>query len=118
MMKQTLKTLASTLLTLALVLGSLPGHAEVDPYRLYLAQRGDIPWESLSPEEQKALQQHRGKWDSYSSDRQRDMRKGARRYMELSPEKRRQVDKQRHKYEKLSPEERKRLREEYRRQRN
>jgi hypothetical protein len=116
-MRTRLKPLTSTLFILTLSLSSLPGHADVDAYRLYLAARGDIPWQSLSPEERRELQRHRGNWDGYSSERQQDMRRGAKRYLELPPDKRREVEQQRRKYEKLSPQERKRLREEYQRQR-
>jgi len=77
---------------------------------------GEIPWQSLSPEEQQALQPYRNRWDDYSSRRQREMRHGARRYMQLSPQKRREVEQQRHRYQQLSPEERHRLREQYRQQ--
>ena len=105
------------LLMLILVLGVNPAQAQVDPYRLYLAQRGDIPWESLSPEEQQALQRYRGQWREYSTERQQRLRQGAQRYMDLPPDKRRQVEQQRREYEQLSPQERERLRKEYQRRR-
>jgi hypothetical protein len=92
--------------------------ADIDHYRLYLAQRGDIPWQSLSPEEQEALQRYRHQWDNYSGQRQQEMRRGAKRYMDLPPQKRREVEQQRRHYQQLSPEERQRLREEYRRQKH
>jgi hypothetical protein len=88
---------------------------ELDPYRLYLAERGAIPWNSLSPEERQALERHRGEWDDYSTDRQERMRKGAERYLSLPPDKRREVERQRREYQQLSPQERERLREEYKR---
>lgn len=116
-MRVRLKPLTSTLFTLALSLSSLPVHADVDAHRLYLAARGDIPWQSLNPEEQRALQRHRGNWDDYSSKRQQDMRQGTQRYLELPPDKRREVEKQRREYEQLSPQERQRLRKEYQHQR-
>ena len=103
------------LLMVTLLLGVSPVQAQVDPYRLYLAQRGDIPWESLSPEEQQALKRYRGDWDDYSGDRQQRLRQGAQRYMDLPPDKRRQVEQQRREYEQLSPQERERLRKEYQR---
>jgi Protein of unknown function (DUF3106) len=87
--------------------------AHVDSYRLYLAERGDIPWQSLSPQEQEALRRYRNQWDGYSSARQQEMRRGAQRYLELPPTKRREVEQQRQKYEQMTPEERRRLREEY-----
>ena len=111
-----LKRLTSTLFTLMLSLSSVPAHADVDARRLYLAARGDIPWQSLSPEEQRALQRHRGDWQDYGSERQQGMRRGAQRYLELPPDKRHKVEQQRRKYEKLSPQERQRLRKEYQRQ--
>jgi hypothetical protein len=88
---------------------------QLDPYRLYLAERGEIPWNSLSPEEREALERHRGEWDDYSTDRQERMRKGAKRYLSLPPDKRREVERQRREYQQLSPQERERLREEYKR---
>lgn len=88
---------------------------QLDPYRLYLAERGAIPWNSLSREERQALERHRGEWDDYSTDRQERMRKGAKRYLSLPPDKRREVERQRHEYQQLSPQERERLREEYKR---
>lgn len=92
--------------------------ADPDPWRLYLAERGEIPWQSLSSEEQNALQKYQGNWSQYSSDRQQRMRHGAQRYLELPPDKRREVEQRRREYENLSSEERKRLREEYRRDRD
>ena len=92
--RTTLKPLRLTLFTLALSLPSLPCLSDVDPYRLYLAAQGEIPWQSLSPEEKRALQRHRGQWDNYSGDRQEDMRRGAQRYLELPPDKRLEVEKQ------------------------
>jgi hypothetical protein len=106
------------LLALVFLLAGTPTQADVDPYRLYLAQRGDIPWNSLSPEEQQALKRYRGQWDEYSGERQQRLREGAQRYMDLPPDKRREVEQQRREYEQLSPEERERLRKEYQRRRN
>ena len=114
-MKLSLQILTPALFALALLLAAQASHAEVDAYRLYLAERGDIPWQSLTPEEQKALKRHRGKWDSYSTERQSNMRQGAQRYLDLPPEKRRKVEEEKRHYEQLSPQERKRLRDEYRR---
>lgn len=101
----------------ALMLSQAAG-ADPDPWRLYLAERGEIPWQSLSREEQNALQKYQRNWDQYSSDRQQRMRQGAQRYLELPPDKRREVEQRRREYENLSPQERKRLREEYRRDRD
>lgn len=111
------KLLITALLLLTTALMSQPGLAEVNPYRLYLAERGDIPWQSLSREEREALKRHRNDWDRYDSDRQQRMRQGAQRYLDLPPDQREEVEKGRRKYKNLSPEERERLREEYRRER-
>jgi len=109
---------ACRLLALALVCTAPLSHADVDPYRLYLAERGEIPWQSLSPEEQDALKQHRRQWDSYSGERQERMRQGAQRYLDLPPDKQREVERRRREYEQLPSEERRRLREEYKRHRD
>jgi len=106
------------LLALVFLLAGAPAQADVDPYRLYLAQRGDIPWNSLSPEEQQALKRYRGQWDEYGGERQQRLREGAQRYLDLPPDKRREVEQQRREYEQLSPAERERLRKEYQRRRN
>jgi hypothetical protein len=105
-------------LLLAILVAAAPAHAGVDPYRLYLAQRGDIPWQSLNPEEQDALRRYQRNWDDYSGERQQRMRDGAQRYLDLPPDKRREVERQRREYEQLTPEQRRRLREEYRRERD
>jgi len=106
------------LLALTLLCTAPLAHADVDPYRLYLAERGEIPWQSLSPEEQDALKQHRRQWDSYSGERQERMRQGAQRYLDLPPDKQREVERRRREYEQLPSEERRRLREEYKRHRD
>lgn len=110
------KSLAALCLALA-CLGAADARAAVDGYRIYLAQRGDIPWQSLSPEEQAVLQRYRGQWNNYSGSRQREMRNGAQRYLQLPPQKRREVEQQQRQYRDMSPEERKRLRDEYQRDR-
>jgi len=104
-------------LLLALSSVAHAGSARHD-YRLYLADRGEIPWQSLSPEEQNALRNYRGNWEQYDSDRQQRIREGAQRYLELPPEKRRKVEQQRREYQELSPQERERLRKEYQHRRN
>ena len=95
-----------------------PAQAGFDGSHQYLAQAGNIPWQSLSPQEKRALQRFRNQWDTYSGRRQQEMRQGAQRYMELPPQKRREVEQQRHQYQQLTPEERRRLRDEYQRQRH
>ena len=109
------KPLTRILVLLAAALLSRPGLADIDSYRLYLAERGDIPWQSLSPEERDALKRHRKNWNNYDTDRQQGMRQGAKRYLDLPADRQREVEKKRREYENLSPEERERLREEYRR---
>ena len=105
---------------LAVTLGALllsgSASAAINPERLYLAETGQIPWQSLSNEEQDALRDYRGRWNEYDPDRQQRIREGAKRYQRLPAEKRHEVEKKRREYEQLSPQERRRLREEYRRQ--
>lgn len=107
-------------LRLAVTLGALllsgTAGAAINQDRLYLAAKGQIPWKSLSHEEQDALRDYRGHWNKYDSDRQQRMREGAKRYQNLPPEKRHKLEKKRREYEQLSPQERRRLREEYKRQ--
>lgn len=117
----TMKHFSKRLSLLCAVMAMLSGvaHAADDryDYRLYLAERGDIPWQSLSPDEQDALRDYRGDWNEYSGDRQQRIRDGTQRYLELPPEKRRKVEQNRRKYQELSPQERERLRKEYQRNR-
>ncbi|MDT8388000.1 MAG: DUF3106 domain-containing protein [Thiogranum sp.] len=112
----------SCFIALALVsslLVTLPDTAQADrarhDNRLYLADRGEVPWQSLSPQEQDALREYRGNWEQYGGDRQERIRKGAQRYLELPPDERRKVEQKRREYQQLSPQERERLREEYHR---
>jgi hypothetical protein len=93
------------------------GYAGVDTYRLYLAQSGQIPWQSLTPEEQAALKRYRNQWNNYPGERQQEMQRGAQRYLELPPQKRREVEQQQRQYRDMTPEERRRLREQYKRER-
>ncbi len=97
-----------------LLLGS-SASASINPDRLFLAANGQIPWQSLSDEEQDALRDYRGRWHDYDSDRQQRMREGARRFHQLPPKKRHEVERKHHEYEQLSPQERRRLRQEYQR---
>ena len=89
----------------------------LDKQRLQLIARGEIPWQSLSPEEQSELIEYRKGWDKYDSDKQNRIREGAQRYLSLPPERREKIKQQRKRYRELSPEEQKQLREEYRRNR-
>ncbi len=102
---------------LAIILGAVmfsgAATAAIDPGRIYLAARGQIPWQSLSDEEKAALRDYRGHWNDYGPDRQQRIREGARRFQRLPPEKRHEIEKKRREYEQLSPQERRRLREEY-----
>lgn len=110
--------LLPVLLASVLAIALLPDRAQaLDAERLYLAARGDIPWQSLSPEEQEALRRYRGHWNRYDAEQQRRIREGAQHYLRLPPEKRREIERQQRHYRQLSPEEKRRLREEYQRQR-
>lgn len=112
-MKSCTIRLAFTGSLLVILSGTAYAGGDLYDYRLYLADRGDIPWQSLSPEEQDALRDYRGNWEQYDSKRQQKIRKGAQRYLELPPDKRRKVEQQRREYQELSPQERERLRKEY-----
>ncbi|HHJ14739.1 MAG TPA: DUF3106 domain-containing protein [Gammaproteobacteria bacterium] len=92
--------------------------AVLDMERIRLAANGHIPWQSLSPEEQRALEDYRKRWDDYGADEQLRIREGVQRFYSLPPEKRRAIEQQRRRYERMSPQERRRLREEYRHHRH
>jgi hypothetical protein len=94
---------------------ALSPHRGYDPVPM-LADKGGIPWDALSEQEQELLAKHRRSWSGYSSQEQDKLRRGARRYLELSPGKRDTVKQKHRQYEEMSPQERKRLREKYRRQ--
>ncbi len=100
-------------MTLAGVLLAGTASAALNPDRLYLAAQGQIPWQSLSDEEQEALQNYRRHWPEYDTKRQQRIREGARRYQQLPPEKRQRLKQKHHEYEQLSPQERRRLRKQY-----
>ena len=54
--------------------------------RMLLIAKGDVPWQSLSPEEQRELKGYRGNWKNYDTEKQNRIRDGAKRYMHLPPE--------------------------------
>jgi hypothetical protein len=68
-----------TLIGLALLLGNASAWA------------GDIPWNSLSPEEQRILHRARNDWDNMSTERQRRLLRGAHRWQDMSPRQREQA---------------------------
>jgi hypothetical protein len=85
--------------------------------RMLQIARGDIPWQSLSPEEKTELKGYRGDWKNYDADKQNRIRDGAKRYMRLPPERKEKIKQQRKHYRNLPPAEQKRLRDEYQRNR-
>jgi len=99
--------LASTLLAAVLALAASPAHSDAD-----------IPWQSLSKDEQSVLRKHSADWSNLSPERQRKLRNGARQYLQLPPEKREAVERKHSQYEKMSPQEREKLRDKYSRQKN
>ncbi len=90
---------------------------QADSGHLLLFAKGEIPWQSLSPEEQGQLKGYNNSWDNYDSEKQKRIRDGAQRFLNLPPERQKKIKQQRNQYKKLSPKERKKLREEYRRNR-
>jgi hypothetical protein len=53
-----------------------------------VAHAGDIPWSSLSPEEQRILGKARDRWDQMPTERQQRLLRGAHRWQDMSPEQR------------------------------
>lgn len=56
-----------------------------------MAVAGDIPWSSLSTDEQQTLSRARDKWDQLSTERQQRLLDGAHRWQNMSPEQREQA---------------------------
>ena len=83
--------------------------ATVDP-----AQAGaQIPWNSLSKDEQALLRKHQRDWSDMDGQEQERLRKGARKYLDLPQNKREAVERKRDQYRQMSPDERDRLRRKY-----
>jgi len=55
------------------------------------ALAGDIPWSSLSPEEQHILSRAREHWEQMPTERQQRLLRGARRWQHMTPEQREQA---------------------------
>lgn len=55
------------------------------------AQAGDIPWSSLSAEEQRTLSRARDNWDQLPTGRQQRLLEGARRWQHMNPQQREQA---------------------------
>jgi hypothetical protein len=52
------------------------------------ALAGDIPWSSLSPDQQRILSRARDRWDQMPTQRQQRLLRGAQRWQAMSPEQR------------------------------
>jgi len=55
------------------------------------AWAGDIPWSSLSADEQRTLSKARDNWDQLPTERQQRLLSGARRWQEMNPQQREQA---------------------------
>jgi hypothetical protein len=66
-----------------IALALLLGHAA--------AFAGDIPWSSLTPEEQRILHKARDNWERMPTERQHRLLQGAHRWREMSPRQREQA---------------------------
>ena len=56
-----------------------------------VARAGDIPWSSLSADEQRTLSKARKGWDQLPTERQQRLLSGARRWQEMNPQQREQA---------------------------
>ena len=56
-----------------------------------IAQAGDIPWSSLSADEQRILSRAHGNWDQLPTERQQRLLNGAHRWQEMNPQQREQA---------------------------
>jgi len=55
------------------------------------AWAGDIPWSSLSADEQRTLSKARNNWDQLPTERQQRLLDGAHRWQEMNPQQREQA---------------------------
>lgn len=55
------------------------------------ARAGDIPWSSLSADEQRVLSRARDGWEQMSTERQRRLINGAHRWQDMTPQQREQA---------------------------
>jgi len=110
-----------------------PALADADPQG---TPGGSVPWQQLSPEQQRVLGQFRGRWDRMPPQQQEALLRGAERWESLSPDQRQRVEQRAQqwrnmtpeqredardralRFKELSPDEQQRLREEYRRYRD
>ena len=78
------------------------------------ALAGDIPWNSLSPQEQQTLQRLQGRWDQLPTQRQQKLRAGAKRWSTLEPAQKEKLRQRREWFRSLPPDERERLKQRWR----
>lgn len=55
------------------------------------AYAGDIPWSSLSPDQQRILSRAHDRWDQLPTERQQRLLRGAQRWQAMTPEQREQA---------------------------
>lgn len=65
---------------------------------------GSIPWDQLSPGEQKTLQPFADRWQELKPQQQQRLQKGASRWATLTPEQRQQVQKGLKRWKQMTPE--------------
>ena len=62
-----------------------------------------IPWQQLSPEQQRVLGQFRGRWDRMPPQQQEALLRGAQRWESLSPEQRQRIEQRAEQWRNMTP---------------
>ncbi len=74
-----------------------------------------IPWDQLSPQEQRTLKRFADRWDDFPAARQERLRRGANRWSQMNPEERRSAKHNFRKWKQLSREQQERVRKRFER---
>ncbi|MCM2310465.1 MAG: DUF3106 domain-containing protein, partial [Steroidobacteraceae bacterium] len=91
-----------------LLVAALPALADGDPQG---ASNASIPWQQLSPEQQRVLGQFRGRWNQMPPMQQEALLRGAERWETLSPEQRQRIEQRAEQWRNMSPEQREEARD-------
>lgn len=68
-----------------------------------------IPWDTLTPQQQKILRSAKDRWDSFSIEKQRLLEAGASRWQDMTPEQRARARKNLKRWKKMTPDEKRRF---------
>ena len=90
----------------------LPLAAQVPAPAVTAPQPGAaVPWNSLSPEQQRLLSRMSGQWDQLPAQRQQALASGSQRWLGMSPDQRNQARQRFNQFQQLPPQRREQLRQ-------